>query len=34
LNINRISVFVFENEKEEIYDAVLAGIPDKNIISI
>ncbi len=34
LNISAQSVIVFENEKPEIDDALLAGIPIQNIISI
>jgi len=34
LKIPPISVLVFENEKSEINDAILAGIPIKNILSL
>jgi beta-phosphoglucomutase len=34
LNISTNSVIVFENEKFEIDDAILAGIPIKNILSL
>jgi len=34
LRIPPDSIIVFENEKDEIADAIEAGIPNKNIISI